>query len=395
MTNNLKPGKDAQFYGLDNLRAFAIVMVLLFHYPRWFEHPSWFPKVLKFGWTGVDLFFVLSGFLIASQLFAQIKKDGTFSIKDFYIKRVFRILPIYYFVLAIYFLFPVLSDTQLLPPLWKFLTFTQNFGADFQNHRSFGVVWSLCVEEHFYLLLPATLLLFLKSGNFKKGYYLLVALFVAGFIFRLYGWFNVYVPQLKGAENSLENKFLWVQTIYYPTYCRLDGLLAGVSIAALFHYLPSLFTRLSKYANGLIVLGALVLMVTYFICGNDYTLTRSLVSFPLASIGYGCLVLAAIMPGSFLYKWKSAVLTKIAHLSYALYLVHMAVILMVQKTFFTWGIAKDSNLVFLLCILFCFVFALILHYTIEKPFMKMRKRFLQPATVNNGSEILPVETVLA
>ena len=58
-----------KFYGLDNLRAFAVIMVILFHYPRWFEHPAWFPDVLKFGWTGVDLFFVLIGFLIASQLF--------------------------------------------------------------------------------------------------------------------------------------------------------------------------------------------------------------------------------------------------------------------------------------------------------------------------------------
>src|SRR6478672_678136 len=176
-----------KFYGLDNLRAFAIIMVFLFHYPRWFDHPDWMPDVFKFGWTGVDLFFVLSGFLIASQLFAQIKTAGSFSIKDFYIKRFFRILPVYYFVLALYFIFPALGGDQLLPPLWKFITFTHNLGfEDFEHHRAFGVVWSLCLEEHFYLLLPVTLLLLLKTGWFRKAGVFLLILFLAGFLIRMY-----------------------------------------------------------------------------------------------------------------------------------------------------------------------------------------------------------------
>src|SRR5664279_4470354 len=133
---------EQKFYGLDNLRAVAIIFVLLFHYNRWVEHPAWFPRAFQFGWTGVDLFFVLSGFLISSQLFAQIKKEGTFSIRDFYIKRFFRILPIHYFVLAVYFLFPFFSNDfgkgQQLSPFWKYVTFTQNFGVDFANRRSFG-----------------------------------------------------------------------------------------------------------------------------------------------------------------------------------------------------------------------------------------------------------------
>ena len=374
MNNNITSTPLLKFYGLDNLRAFAIIMVILFHYPRWFEHPAWFPDVLKFGWTGVDLFFVLSGFLIALQLFAQIKKEGSFSIKDFYIKRFFRILPVYYFVLALYFLFPVLSGDQLLPPLWKFLTFTHNLGfTQFETHRSFGVVWSLCVEEHFYLLLPVTLVLLLKKGWLKKAAVLLLILFVAGFIFRLYGWYNIYIPQ----SNGIENRSLWIQTIYYPTYCRLDGLLAGVAIAALYNYLHSLFSRLSKYANGFIALGLLILTISYFLFNNSIGFGRSIFSFPMVSLGFGCMVLGAIMPTGILYKWKSAVLTKIAELSYALYLVHMGVILLTQNIFSELGIAKDSNVTFVLSMIFCFAVALILHYSIEKPFMKMRNRFLK------------------
>ena len=380
MTKTTTAQPPNRYYGLDNLRAFAIIMVFFFHYQRWFEHPAWMPTALNFGWTGVDLFFVLSGFLISSQLFAQIKKDGNFSMRDFYIKRIFRILPIYYFVLAIYFLFPFFSSTQSLPPLWKFLTFTQNFGADFQYHRSFGVVWSLCVEEHFYLLMPVILLLFLKTGLFKKGYLLLLVLFVAGFLIRLYCWYDVYLHQ----TNGVENRMLWVQTIYYPTYNRLDGLLAGVSIAAMYNYLPAIFNRLSNYANLLITTGLIILTGTYFLCGNNMDFVRSIFSFPLVSIGFGCTVLGAIMPDSFLYKWKSAVLTKIAELSYALYLVHMAIILSAQTVLSNLGIAKDSSWMLLLTIILCVAIALLLHHAIEKPFMKMRERFLNPAETLQG-----------
>ena len=362
MNNNLTKAIPQKFFGLDNLRAFAIIMVILFHYPRWFPHPPWFPDVLKFGWTGVDLFFVLSGFLIASQIFAQIKKEGSFLIRDFYIKRFFRIIPVYYFVLALYFLLPVLSGDQSLPPLWKFLTFTHNLGfTQFDTHRSFGVVWSLCVEEHFYLVLPVTLLLLLKKGWLKKAAVLLLLLFVAGFLFRLYGWYNIYIPQ----SNGVENRALWIQTIYYPTYCRLDGLLAGVAIAALFNYLPTLFSRLTKYANDFIAFGLLILTISYFLFNNSIGFGRSIFSFPMVSLGFGCMVLGAIMPTSILYKWKSALLTKIAELSYALYLVHMGVILLTQNIFAELGIAKDSNVTFVLSMICCFAVALILHYSIE------------------------------
>lgn len=370
MTSTISPQK---FYGLDNLRAFAIIMVILFHYPRWFDHPAWFPEILKFGWTGVDLFFVLSGFLIASQLFAQIIKDGTFSMKEFYIKRFFRIIPIYYFVLALYFLFPVLSGEQLLPPLWKFLTFTHNIAfTDFETHRAFGVVWSLCVEEHFYLLLPVTLLLLLKTGWLNKAGVLLLILFILGFLIRMYCWYEIYIPQ----SNGIENRALWIETIYYPTYCRLDGLLVGVAIAGLYNNLPSLFSQLSKYANGIIAVGLIILTIAYFLFINSIGFSRSIFSFPMVSIGFGCLVLGAIMPTSFLFLWKSKVLTKIAELSYALYLIHMGVILLTQKILFELDISKDSNLTFVTSMIFCVLIALVLHYSIEKPFMKMRGRFL-------------------
>ena len=369
---------ERKFYGLDNLRAIAIIFVLLFHYNRWVEHPAWFPKAFQFGWTGVDLFFVLSGFLISSQLFAQIRKEGTFSMKEFYIKRFFRILPIYFFVLTVYFLVPFFSNDfgkgQVLAPLWKYLTFTQNFGTDYAHARSFGMVWSLCVEEHFYLLLPVTLLLLIKTGWFRRASLLMVILFAAGFLIRLLLWYKVTPFQNTGVLF----KYLWIETIYLPTYCRLDGLLVGVAIAALYNYLPALFSRFSKFANGMIVLGIVIMISAYFLFGNSYDFSRTLFGFPVVSIGFGCLVLGAIMSQSFLYRWKSAVMTKIAELSYVLYLIHMIVILSTQTLFYKLGLPKASNLVFALSMIFCIAVAFLLHYSIEKPFMKMRTRFIKP-----------------
>ena len=87
---------DKKLYGLDHLRAFAIILVFLYHYGRLFPHPQWTNAISTFGWAGVDLFFVLSGYLIASQLFKKIAHQQKISLKQFFIKRTFRILPAYF-----------------------------------------------------------------------------------------------------------------------------------------------------------------------------------------------------------------------------------------------------------------------------------------------------------
>ncbi|MCW2120021.1 acyltransferase family protein [Flavobacterium sp. 7A] len=120
---------DKIFYGLDHLRALAIFIVFFFHYFILSGgEPNWLPDYAGFGWTGVDLFFVLSGFLISSQLFLKIKQEKKISYKDFFLKRIFRIIPAYLTVVVIYFVFPVFREKESLPSIWKFLTFTQNFG---------------------------------------------------------------------------------------------------------------------------------------------------------------------------------------------------------------------------------------------------------------------------
>ncbi len=374
------PKTQLKLYGLDHLRALAILLVLVFHYQTYFSHPLWTEWFDTIGWTGVDLFFVLSGFLISSQLFAQIKKGNSISLKTFFIKRFFRILPIYFFIVCIYFLFPFFREKEALPPLWKFLTFTQNFGLDNEHFGTFSHAWSLCVEEHFYLFLPL-ILIFLQSKNlFAKSYWILIALFITGILLRIYIW-GIYFPS--GATDSSIPS--WSEHIYYPTYTRLDGLLVGVAIAALNQFAPKLWEKISKWGNQLILLSLVLLTVIYFFfAGTDYS--SSVWGFSLISIAYGLLVAGAISTSSFLYNWNSRITTLIATLSYAIYLCHKSIIHIVQELLTKSGVDTNSSLTFLICMVVCVFVAWLLNLTIEKPFMKMRDKILRPKkpTANNG-----------
>ena len=378
---NINPKAQLKLFGLDHLRALAILLVLGFHYQLQFPHPIWTGWFMKIGWTGVDLFFVLSGFLISSQLFAQIKKGTGISLKTFFIKRFFRILPIYFFIVGVYFLFPYFREKEALPPLWKFLTFTQNFGLEIKHFGTFSHAWSLCVEEHFYLLLPL-ILIFLTSKNlFAKSYWILIALPVFGIVFRIYLW-NIYYPSNSVIDSSLP---YWTEHIYYPTYNRLDGLLVGVAIAALYQFSSKLWDKISKFGNQIIILSIALLTVVFFSFADLGTYSTSIWGFPLISIAYGFLVLGAISPSSFLYNWNSKITTLISTLSYAIYLSHKGIIHIVQELFAKLGVDKNSNLMFLVCIVVCIIIAWLLNLTIEKPFMKMRDKILRPKkhTANN------------
>ncbi|MDE1190878.1 MAG: acyltransferase [Arachidicoccus sp.] len=203
-----------KFYGLDHLRAFAIFFVFLYHYPAVVKNvPDWLLTAGQFGWTGVDLFFGLSGFLISSQLFAHIKKAQHISLKEFYLKRFFRIIPVYLVTISLYFLLPFFREREALNPLWKFLTFTQNFGLDLQHYGTFSHAWSLCVEEHFYLLLPLILLLLLRTKFFRKSYWLIIVLFLFGLIIRMYNYNHFYLLNI----NKDNAAVYWYKYIYYPT----------------------------------------------------------------------------------------------------------------------------------------------------------------------------------
>lgn len=361
-----------KLYGLDNLRTLAIAYVFFFHYFI-LSHgqPKWLPDFAEFGWTGVDLFFVLSGFLISSQLFAQIKQGQKISFKQFFLKRFFRIVPAFLVTVGLYFCFPFFREKESLPPLWKFLTFTQNLGLDLKEFGTFSHAWSLCVEEHFYLFLPLILIFLQFTKLTKKSYWLLIILFLLGFAIRTYSFINFYLPKVDDESSWM----YWYKYIYYPTYNRLDGLLVGVSIAGIYQFLPTVWSKLSKFGNQTIILGLFILIGAYFLCEDQQTFNASIFGFTLVAIGYGFMVVGAISPTSFLYKWNSKGMTFIATLSYAIYLTHKGVIHLTHQLLADFKI--EANLLLIISMFTCVGVAYLLHLIIEKPFMNLRNRFIE------------------
>ncbi len=364
----------SKLHGLETLRAYAIFSVLLFHYQYFFAHPGWLEAgFVKFGWSGVDLFFVLSGYLITSQLLAEVEACGGVSLRRFYIKRAFRILPPFGFVLALYVLLPWTREKESLPPLWKLLTFTQNLGLDVANHRTFSHAWSLCIEEQFYLLLPLVLSVIAFAKVRDRTAWTIGILMAMGVLVRFLS-FHLLVKDQPD----------WMAWIYYPTQTRLDGLLVGVFIAWLFHFKSSAREWLAaRHLQTLLAGIGLVAISYFFVLQNTpdratrvyvgmLTLHPSLFLFPLVSLGFGLVVVSAISPNSFLYNLRSRSLGWVATLSYSLYLSHKIVFHVAQDWLEEPVVAADGPIMMLLCFASAVGFALLMHLAIERPAFRIR-----------------------
>jgi peptidoglycan/LPS O-acetylase OafA/YrhL len=231
-----------------------------------------------------------------------------------------------------------------------------------RTNGTFSHAWSLCIEEQFYLLLP--LILFFRIGN----KWLLTGLFIAGFVLRYISWQQLLVPHL----NADDFWVYWYRFIYYPTYTRLDGLLVGVSIAAIFQFRPLIRERITKYGNLLLATGVLLLAAAWFLCQDQETFSATIFGFPLVALAYGFIVTAAISPACILYRINSRISSRIAILSYSIYLSHKGVIHLTQLLFSKWGIEEEGLLMFFICIAASVLAALVLRYAVEKPFLRIR-----------------------
>jgi peptidoglycan/LPS O-acetylase OafA/YrhL len=354
--------------GLDTLRAVAILVVMVFHLQGLL--PDAFAPVARYGWMGVDLFFVLSGYLIGSQLLRPVREGRRLSLRDFYRKRAYRILPVYLAVLALYIVWPLWREAHGISPLWQFLTFTENFFVDYSVNHAFSHVWSLCVEEHFYLLLPMIVLAISHSPSIAKTVALLAFLVALGIAIRSYVYVHVLLP-LGPDSDSFSVRY--IERIYYPTYTRLDGLLAGVALALLRLFRPAWWSALLLRANWLLAGGVALMGVTLWLFADRVSFLGNVIGFPLMALALALLVMVAADRQCWFGRLRVPGAKIIATLAYSLYLTHKEVAHLDERWLPKLMDAQDWKSVAVIAIS-CLAVAALFYFTIERPFLALRDR---------------------
>jgi peptidoglycan/LPS O-acetylase OafA/YrhL len=326
----------------------------------------------RFGWIGVDLFFVLSGFLIGSQVFDQLKTKRRISLAGFYLRRAFRILPSYWIVLFLYWAWPLFREKPDLAPLWRFFTFTHNLDLDRSIHKTFSQSWSLCVEEHFYLIFPLLTILIARSRNaFRNTILSCATMFLGGMALR-YMIFEIKVSPL--IQTGLDPGNAYQHWIYYPTHTRLDGLLAGVSLAMIQRYCPDIWKKLSASKALFLLLSFVCLGAAYEI--ETQTLWSALFVYPLISLGFALCIPAAASSEKPPQYFGSRTWRIIADLAFPIYLTHKQIFHLYREALisFQWQLSPITQL--LTSLPLAIISAWTLHTLIEKPFLTLRNKLL-------------------
>jgi peptidoglycan/LPS O-acetylase OafA/YrhL len=315
------PGERVQ--GLDLLRAAAILVAALHHTAR-NAVPGVLVPVQQFGWMGVDLFFVLSGYLIGSQLLKQHGLGERPSVTEFYVRRAFRILPAFLVVLCAYFLIPQFREEPEIAPLWRFLTFTMNLGFDRSRGAAFSHAWSLCVEEYFYLLFPLICAALMRWSSFRFTVSTTILVVAAGALVRLLSWMTYVGPTIatRGAGEAL--RVIYPEYIYYPTYARLDGLLVGVVLSGIKIFRPARWKWATERGSSVGLAGFVLLASAVWLFSDRASLSATVIGFPTLSSGLGLLLVSSVSANGMLARIWFPGVGLVATLAYSLYLTHKA-----------------------------------------------------------------------
>jgi peptidoglycan/LPS O-acetylase OafA/YrhL len=337
------------------LRALAILVVLVFHAPEAVRValPGALRQAFAYGWMGVDLFFVLSGYLVGRQVFGRLEDESLGArLRTFWIKRWGRTLPLYYGVLAFYALKPWTVGTPFLGGGWHFAFFLQNFGG----LRDFVQSWSLCVEEHFYLVLP--LLAFGLRGRQWPAW--AWALPVAVSVTARWLTWRQLPPGIP--LHDLPALLSW------PTLNHLDGLAVGVFLA---RTAPVWQQWAPRWRAACGALGAAVLTATILLAGpllmglgSVWAITGLSVGFGLVLVGVESLRLPAAP------RWG---IFQVAVLSYGAYLWHGLLVRVIERAELTLGSWPLDLLAYLAATL---AVAWVTYVTVEQPGLRWRDRLL-------------------
>lgn len=284
---------------LDVLRSLAILLVVNCHTVSAFGSTSGL-HVLQLGGKGVDLFFVLSGWLLGHQLLSELRDTGGIDVQRFWLRRWLRTLPAYYAVLALTYLWQV-AGRQDGDLCWSYLIFGQTYLTDMPY---FGVSWSLCVEEHFYLGVAPLLLLLAGRGRS----WLLLPVLLLPSVCRAFGWYQ-----------SLEQ-----------THVRYDQCALGVALAYAAVFAPNTWQRLCRWAPGLAVLGLVAGAVPAL--GRVYPEWDGGDPGPLAwaAVAASLVLLANSTP--FWQQLRVPAARYLADRAYAVYLLHGEALALMKRT---------------------------------------------------------------
>jgi len=308
---------------LDGLRGVAVLMVMMHHMflTDVFDTPAWIDRIVHTGWMGVDLFFVLSGFLITGILLNAKETPNRFT--NFYMRRVLRIFPLYYGTLAL-ILFglpfavsclpsspsgfaPILESIEVVKKQqWRLWLYLQNFGGDW---RMFNHLWSLAVEEHFYMVWPAAV--FLSSR--KRMFQICIGTILTAFLCRLvWIYFDIQVG-----------------SCYIFTLCRMDSLAMGGLCALLVRGTPTAKLRLT--AKRAAMSSGLILGVSFlsFSESSPNQLAIETVGFTIIACFFASIVLiTATVNQNSHWGWimEQRALRACGRYSYAAYIFHRLIV---------------------------------------------------------------------
>jgi peptidoglycan/LPS O-acetylase OafA/YrhL len=378
---------DNRYPPLHGLRFLAILSVVQFHVTsilvierRMPLDPEWTAWSLRI-FFGMDLFFVLSGFLIGSILLHSLAKTGVRGIGRFYLRRVFRTFPLYYLVLTTLVLIGPMGPGQW-KNLWSEYTYLSNFTSLAPGQIVMVWGWSLSLEEQFYLVVPLLFLLLQRLRTDRARIGLLVILFFVALALRLWVYFR-YAPWeyavLRGA-------------LYFRTPTRFDTLIAGVLLAYVHHRWKEPLDAWMAVPRhrGVLGVGALAclwLLLEPGMFGEEHVnLVHVFLWGTVTSVMYLAMGLLLLHPpagtdGGAVQRFLGAPLfRKLATLGYGVYLVHIPLcdhfIVPLASTLYARG--WSPPLVWATCftglMVITLALAYALHLLVEKPALWLRDR---------------------
>jgi peptidoglycan/LPS O-acetylase OafA/YrhL len=367
--------EEKRIYGLDIIRAFAILTVVYSHGIAFLIPliPSYYLNLINI--EGVSVFFVLSGFLIGGILVKTIEKEG-FNRKalfNFWIRRWFRTLPNYYlifFLISSIYYFYYKYD----PPDQKYyLVFMQNFA--WRNPDFFPEAWSLSVEEWFYLLIPLLLFVLIALFRLKNKDALIFTVFFVIISLTLFKYYK-YIAHIP------ENISAWDFVFRKEVITRLDSIMYGVAGACLANYKPVLWNRY-RYIS----LNAGIILFTLY-QANIYSLIIRIeeTNYPVQSLYtsvflYPQAALAVLLTLPFFSSIKSGkyrVVLYISTISYSMYLTHLSLVrsFMVPELMkhINTGLVSQALISYALYLFLTFTCSILLYKYFEKPVMDLRDK---------------------